>query len=346
MRVRRTLTAATGLLAASALALAGCASSTPEDDAAPAAEETADQFPITIEHALGTTTIEEAPTRVATWGWGSTEAAIASGVFPVAVAEQVWTVGEDALLPWVENAYEEAGEELPVILDDSAAGEEVPYEQFAEVAPDLIVATYSGLTEEQYALLEEIAPVVAYPDAPWTTPWDDNITLTAEALGRSEAGAQVLTEFEDYTAGIAAEHPEFEGKTIAAIVDDPQNGQIFVYNSADPRAGFLEKLGFTTAPAVDELDPTGGEDFFYTLSYEELDKLESDVVVAYTYTEEQAEALPDSKELSALPALEDGMVAQVVGTVNVSSVSPPTALSYDWPEGVPALAEDLGELLG
>ncbi|MBE1877815.1 iron-siderophore ABC transporter substrate-binding protein [Myceligenerans pegani] len=346
MRVRRTLTAAAGLLAASALALAGCASPAPEDDAAPAAEETADQFPITIEHALGTTTIEEAPTRVATWGWGSTEAAIASGVFPVAVAEQVWTVGEDALLPWVETAYEEAGEELPVILDDSAAGEEVPYEQFAEVDPDLIIATYSGLTEEQYELLEEIAPVVAYPEAPWTTPWDDNITLTAQALGRSEAGEEVLTAFEDYAAGIAAEHPEFEGKTIAAIVDDPQNGQIFVYNSSDPRAGFLEKLGFTTAPAVDELDPTGGEDFFYTLSYEELDKLESDVVVAYTYTEEQAEALPDSKELGALPALQNGMVAQVVGTVNVSSVSPPTALSYDWPEGVPALAEDLGELLG
>ncbi|RPF20642.1 iron-siderophore ABC transporter substrate-binding protein [Myceligenerans xiligouense] len=346
MRVRRTLTAATGLLAASALALAGCASSSPEDDAAPAAEETADQFPITIEHALGTTTIEEEPTRVATWGWGSTEAAIASGVYPVAVAEQIWTVGEDALLPWVETAYEEAGEELPVLLDDSAGGEEVPYEQFAETAPDLIIATYSGLTEEQYALLEEIAPVVAYPEAPWTTPWDENITLTAEALGRSEAGADVLAEFEDYAAGIAADHPEFEGKTIAAIVDDPQNGQIFVYNSSDPRAGFLEKLGFTTAPAVDELDPTGGEDFFYTLSYEELDKLESDVVVAYTYTEEQAEALPDSKELSALPALRDGMVAQVVGTVNVSSVSPPTALSYDWPEGVPALAENLGELLG
>ncbi|MBL0888389.1 iron-siderophore ABC transporter substrate-binding protein [Myceligenerans indicum] len=345
MRVRRTLIAATGLLAASALALAGCSSSAAGDDTSAAGDGT-DEFPITIEHALGTTTIEEEPTRVATWGWGSTEAAIAVGVYPVAVAEQVWTVGEDALLPWVEDAYEEAGEDLPVILDDATQGEEVPYEQFAEADPDLIVATYSGLTEEQYELLEEIAPVVAYPDAPWTTSWDDTITLTAEALGRGTEGEQVLAGFEDYAAGIAAEHPEFEGKTIAAVVDDPQNGQIYVYNSSDPRAGFLEKLGFELAPAVDELDPSGGEDFYYTLSYEELDKLESDVVVAYSYTEEQAEALPDSKELSALPALADGMVAQVVGTVNVSSVSPPTALSYDWPEGVPALADELGDLLG
>lgn len=354
MRLRRTLTTATGLLAASALALAGCSSAAQSsDDESPEAASTGaagssatDEFPITIEHALGTTTIEQEPVRVATWGWGSTEAAIAAGVFPVAVAEQVWTVGEDNLLPWVEDAYEEAGEELPIVLDDANSGEDVPYEQFVEAEPDLIVATYSGITEEQYELLSEIAPVVGYPTAPWTTPWDETVTLTAEALGRSAAGEDVLSAFEDYAADIAAEHPEFEGKTIAAVVDDPQNGQIYVYNSSDPRAGFLEKLGFTTAPAVDELDPSGGEEFFYTLSYEELDKLKSDTIVFYTYTEDEAKALPDRKELQALPAVKDGMVAQVVGQVNVSSVSPPTALSYDWPDGVPALADELGKLLG
>lgn len=352
MRLRRTLTTATGLLAASALALAGCSTAADSSDADSSTDESSagsgatDEFPITIEHALGTTTIEEEPVRVATWGWGSTEAAIAAGVYPVAVAEQIWTVGEDNLLPWVENAYDEAGQEPPIVLDDANNGEEIPYEQFVQAEPDLIVATYSGITEEQYELLSEIAPVVGYPDAPWTTPWDETITLTAEALGRSDAGAQVLDTFEDYVGEIAADHPEFEGKTIAAVVDDPQNGQIYVYNSSDPRAGFLEKLGFTTAPAVDELDPSGGEEFFYTLSYEKLDELESDVVVFYSYTEQDAQALPDRKQLQALPALGDGMVAQVVGQVNVSSVSPPTALSYDWPDGVPALADELGDLLG
>lgn len=351
MRVRRNLTVATGLLAASALALAGCApAAEPTGDSGSASAEAGtgatDEFPLTIEHAFGETVIEEEPTRVATWGWGSTEAAIASGVYPVAVAEQVWTVGEDALLPWVENAYEEAGAELPVILDDANGGETVPYEQFAEAEPDVIVATYSGLTEEQYDLLSEIAPVVAYPETPWSTPWDQIITATAEGLGRSAAGEQVLADFEEYVAGIAAEHPEFEGKTVAAVVDDEQNNLVYVYNSSDPRAGFLEKLGFTIAPAVDELDPSGGKEFFYTLSYEELDKLESDVVVAYTYTEEAAEALPTKKGFTSLPAVKDGKLAQVVGQVNVSSVSPPTALSYDWPEGVPALAEELAEILG
>ncbi|GAA1867650.1 iron-siderophore ABC transporter substrate-binding protein [Myceligenerans crystallogenes] len=340
-------TSVAAVVAAAALSLSACAAG----EAAPAADETASaaaagQFPVTIEHAFGETTIDRAPERVATWGWGSTEAAISVGVFPVAVAEQVWTVGEDNLLPWVEQAYEEAGEELPVVLDDASGGEEVPYEQFAEAAPDLILAPYSGVTQEQYDLLSEIAPVVAYTGDPWTTEWDETIEITSEALGLADQGDQVLADVDEYLAGIKAEHPEFEGKTVAAIVDAPSEGLVYVYNSSDARAGFLEKLGFTTAPAVDELDPTQGKDFFYTLSYEELDKLESDVVVAYTYTEEEAEKLPDSKQLRALPAVKAGMVAQVVGQVPVSSVSPPTALSYDWPEGVPALAEELGKILG
>ncbi|WP_285107345.1 iron-siderophore ABC transporter substrate-binding protein [Promicromonospora sp. MEB111] len=349
MRPRRSLAAAVGLVAASALALAGCASEEPagSDAATPSAGASGvtDEFPLTIEHALGETTIEEAPERVATWGWGSTEAAIAAGVFPVAVAEQTWTVGEGNLLPWVEEAYDEAGVEHPTVLTDAEAGATVPYEEFAAAEPDVIIATYSGLTQEQYDLLSEIAPTVAYPETAWQTPWDEIITATDAALGRSAAGEAKVQEINDYLAEQAEAHPEFAGKTVAAIVDSPDEGLIYVYRAGDPRAGFLEGLGFETAPAVEELAPDDGS-FFYTLSYEELDKLESDLVVAYTYTEEEAAALPDKKELQALPAVKNGMVAQQVGTVAVSAVSPPTALSVEYPEGMPLLIDSLAETLG
>jgi iron complex transport system substrate-binding protein len=346
VRLRRSL-AAVGLVAASALALSGCASEAPAADGATpssSASGATDEFPLTIEHALGETTIEEAPERVATWGWGSTEAAIAAGVYPVAVAEQTWTVGEGNLLPWVEEAYDEAGIDHPTVLTDAEAGASVPYEEFVAAEPDLIVAPYSGLTQEQYDLLSEIAPTVAYPETAWQTPWDEIITATADALGRSAAGEAKVEEINQYLADEAAAHPEFEGKTFAAIVDSPDEGLVYVYKSADPRAGFLEGLGMKTAPAVDELAPEDGE-FFYTLSYEELDKLESDVVVAYTYTEEEAEALPTKRELQALPAVKDGMVVQQVGTIAVSAVSPPTALSVTYPEGMPKLIDSLAETL-
>ncbi|WP_275002827.1 iron-siderophore ABC transporter substrate-binding protein [Promicromonospora iranensis] len=349
MRPRRSLAAAVGLVAASALALSGCASETPAaDGATPSANGSGatDEFPLTIEHALGETTIEEAPERVATWGWGSTEAAIAAGVHPVAIAEQTWTVGAGNLLPWVEEAYDEAGVDHPTVLTDAEAGASVPYEEFAAAEPDVIVATYSGITQEQYDLLSEIAPVVAYPDGPWQTSWEDTITLTAEALGRSAAGEQVLADIDGYLAGLAEEHPEFEGQTIAAIWDSPDLDAVYVYNSSDARAGFLERLGFTTAPAVDELDTSNGKEFTYTLSYEELDKLESDVVVNYSQTEELAAEVPDKPELQAIPAVKAGKLAQLAGTIPVSSVGPPTALSYDYPDGVPALVDALADVLG
>jgi iron complex transport system substrate-binding protein len=347
VRPRRSLATAVGLVAASALALSGCASEAPTADGATPSGNAAgatDEFPLTIEHALGETTIEEAPERVATWGWGSTEAAIAAGVYPVAVAEQTWTVGEGNLLPWVEDAYDEAGVEQPTVLTDAEAGASVPYEEFAAAEPDVIVAPYSGLTQEQYKLLNEIAPTVAYPETPWQTPWDEIITATADALGRSAAGEAKVDEINQYLADEAGAHPEFAGTTFAAIVDSPEQGLVYVYKSADPRAGFLEGLGLKTAPAVDELAPDDGE-FFYTLSYEELDKLDSDIVVAYTYTDEEAKALPTKKELQALPAVKDGMVVQQVGTVAVSAVSPPTALSVQYPEGMPTLVKSLEDVL-
>ncbi|WP_277211501.1 ABC transporter substrate-binding protein [Isoptericola croceus] len=352
MRLRRSLTTAVGLAAVGMLALTACAAeSAPQagtGEQATATDEAAgatDEFPITITHALGETVIESAPQRVATWGWGTTEAALAVGVVPVGVAEQTWTVGEQALLPWVEQEYEALGAELPVILTDAEGGASVPYEEFVEADPDLILAPYSGITEEQYDVLSDIAPVVAYPESPWTTPWDDIVTLTAEALGRSAAGEQVLADIDTSVGDLAAEHPEMEGKTFAAIVDSPSEGLVYVYTPADPRVGILEGLGVVSAPSVDELDTSDGG-FFYTLSYEELDKLESDFLIAYTYTEEEAETFGEGEELQAIPAVAAGNVVKVVGNVAVSSVSPPTALSYDWPDGVPAIVDQLAEIYG
>ncbi|WP_430646060.1 iron-siderophore ABC transporter substrate-binding protein [Agromyces sp. GXS1127] len=334
MRLRRSLIAAAGA-AVTALALSAC-SGTPaestEEGSAPAAEG----FPIALEHAFGETVVEEAPERVATWGWGSTEAAISVGVYPVAIAEQAWTVGEGNYLPWVEAAYEEAGEELPALIPDPEGGATIPYEEFIEAEPDLILAPYSGITQEQYDTLSEIAPVVAYPEAPWTTPWDQTIEITAEALGRADQGDAVLADIADGLAEQAAEHPDFAGTTFAGVWDG--DGFVYVYTAADSRIEVLTELGLEVAPSVSELDTSDGG-FFYELSYEQLDQLEADVIVSYHNTKEEADAFLVKPELQAIPAVAAGQVAQVYDPVTVSSVSPPTALSFDWEAGLPALVE-------
>ncbi|PZR53891.1 iron-siderophore ABC transporter substrate-binding protein [Xylanimonas oleitrophica] len=345
MRLRRSLTVAAGLVATAALALAGCSSSTSTADGAPSAAATStsgatDSFPVTVESALGDVTIESEPQRVATWGWGSTEAAIAVGVYPVAVAEQRYTVGEGALLPWVEEAYDEAGVEHPTLLTDDGSGSQVPYEEFVAARPDLILAPYSGLSQEQYDLLSDIAPVVAYPEAPWATEWDQEIEIVAQALGRTQAGDEVLDGIRTFLSEQADAHPEFEGKTFAGIWDG--DGSVSVYTPADPRVNILEELGLRIAPAVSDLDTSDGG-FYYDLPDEQLDKLQTDFVVSYSSTKEDADAVLTAPELQMIPAVKEGKVVQVYDPVTVSSVSPPTALTFTWEGGLPTLIERISE---
>lgn len=279
--------------------------------------------PVTLEHAFGETTIEEQPERVAAWGWGSADASIALGVVPVAVPAQTYGGDENGMLPWNKAAIEEAGAEMPTVLTES---EEPPYEEIIAADPDVILATYSGITQEQYDKLSKIAPTVAYPDEAWSTPWREVITTAGEALGRSAEADTVLHDIDEQVAAAAAEHPEFEGKTIAAVAD---YGSFYVYRSADPRVQFLEDLGFETAPSVEELD-TEESTFFYTISYEKVDQLTSDVLLSYADSDKSQQAFMGAPSTKTLPQFDAGTIAQATGEELVASVSPPTALSLTW----------------
>jgi iron complex transport system substrate-binding protein len=329
----RTLAAAG--TAAATLVLAACGSGASDDtDRATDAGSPGGFEPLTIEHALGEAVIEERPERVATWGWGSADAAIALGVVPVAIPQTAYAGDDDGMLPWNKEAIEAAGAEAPTMLTEA---EEPPYEEFIKADPDVILATYSGLTQEQYDKLSKIAPVVAYPDQPWATPWRDVITTAGEALGRTDEAEQVLADIDESVEAAAEEHPEFQGKTIAAVAD---YGSFYVYRSADPRVQFLEDLGFETAPSVEELD-TEESSFYFTLSYEKVDQLDSDVLLSYADSPKTQQAFLDSASTRTLPQYDAGTIAEATGEELVASVSPPTALSLTW--GLDAYVDLLSE---
>ncbi len=311
--------------AAAMLALAACGSGSSDSgaDTATDAGSGGSFEPVTIEHALGTTTIEEQPERVATWGWGSADAAIALGVVPVAIQATAYAGDENGMTPWNKEAIEATGAEMPAMISEA---EEPPYEEFIKAKPDLILATYSGLTQAQYDKLSKIAPVVAYPDQPWATPWRDVITTAGEALGKTDEAEHVLDDIDQAVAEAAKAHPEFRGKTIAAVADF---GSFYVYRSADPRVQFLEDLGFEVAPSVEKLD-TEEASFYYTLSYENVDKLDSDVLLSYADSPKTQKAFMSSASTRTMPQYDAGTIAQATGEELVASVSPPTALSLTW----------------
>ncbi|WP_136708664.1 iron-siderophore ABC transporter substrate-binding protein [Agromyces sp. H66] len=322
MHARRT-PAVIAAAAASVLALAGCSAPASGDGGAAAASDGA--FPVTIAHAFGETEISAEPERVATWGWGSTEAALALGVVPVAMAQQTYGANDEGVLPWVADELEELGAETPAILTDD--GEAPPYEELVEAAPDVILAPYSGITEEQYDLLSEIAPTVAYPGEAWTTPWRETVTIVGTALGLEREARGVLDDLDAELAAQAEAHPELDGLTVAAVWDVA--GTFYVYTPEDSRVEFLSALGLEDAPAVAEL-ANGDSPYFFTLSYEQLDRLDSDLVISYHDTPAEADAFLASAPIRAIPAVTRGQVAQVVGTELIAAVSPPTALSLTY----------------
>lgn len=319
---------------ATTISLTACSAPTAQNSI-----DSASSFPVTIAHAFGETTIESSPKRVVAWGWGAADAAIALGVIPVGIPAQLYGGDENGLLPWIGEAIEAAGAEVPTLL--SEVDGIPPYEAIVALEPDLILSPYSGMTQEQYQILAKIAPVVAYPEEAWSTPWQEVITISGKALGREAAANDLIASIDAKIAEKAAEHPEFAGKSIAQIWD--VSGTVYVYRAADARVQFVEDLGFKTAPSVEKL-ASDESPFYFTLSTERLDELESDVVLVYATTDDELKTFLGSSYSKLMPQIANGNYATLTGATIIASVSPPTALSLTWglDQFVDALAKAIG----
>ncbi len=117
----------------------GCATQRPPPP--PAREADSAAFPITIEHKFGSTEITEIPKRIVTVGLTDQDALLALGVVPVGTTE--W-FGEhpSAVWPWAQDLL---GGAKPEVVGDATA---VNYEKIVALKPDVILALYSGVTED------------------------------------------------------------------------------------------------------------------------------------------------------------------------------------------------------
>ncbi|MPQ98293.1 ABC transporter substrate-binding protein [Modestobacter sp. I12A-02628] len=311
-------------LAVAALLVTGCGSSESDTDSSAAGGSSSGAFPVTIEHTFGETVIDEQPVDVVTWGFGSTDAALALGVVPVAIPTQTYGGDAEGVLPWIGEKLDEMGAERPTMLPD---GDEVPFEAIAAAQPDVILANYSGITEEEYRTLSEIAPTVAYPGEAWATPWRDVVTTVGQALGKAEEAEQLVADTDKVISDAAAEHPELQGKTVAAVWDTA--GTFYVYKPADARVEFLTDLGLTVAPSVTALD-SGESTFYTTISYEQVPELTSDILLSYASTPEEAATFDAQPYTQLMPQVQSGHHATMIGTEAIAAVSPPTVLSLTY----------------
>ncbi|MBX9246858.1 iron-siderophore ABC transporter substrate-binding protein [Actinotalea ferrariae] len=324
---------ATGLVVAAvtAFALAACGGATtddePEESESPAAEGDDSAFPVTIEHALGTTTIEAAPERVVTIGWGSQDTALALGTVPVGVPADTWAGDEETgLLPWTAEAVEELGGELPTTFVDLP---EVDVEAVAELQPDLILATYSGISPEVYAQLEQLAPTIAYPEQPWLVSWQDQTIINGTALGQAEEAERLVADMEELLARTGSENPSLAGRTFAFVYTDA-DGTLSAYVEGDPRVDLLTGLGMELAPGVAGLEAPEGT-FFVDLGTESMDLLDdADVLITWFNDEEEQATVEALGTFAAIPAVQRGSYLPLLDRQLSMAMSTTTALSLPW----------------
>ncbi|GLJ89184.1 ABC transporter substrate-binding protein [Streptomyces poonensis] len=301
------------------------------DKGAKASGSSAGAFPMTVKHALGTTTIDSKPKRVATVNWANDEVPLALGVVPVGMAKANFGDDDgDGVLPWTEERLKELKADTPVLFDETDG---IDFEAVADTKPDVILAAYSGLTQQDYDTLSEIAPVVAYPDAAWATPWREIIRMNSKAIGLADEGEKLISDLEGDIEQTVAKYPQLKGKSAMFMthVDPGDVSKIGYYSAHDTRTLFFEDLGLKIPDSIAKLSE-GTEKFSGTQSAEQIDVFD-DVDIITGYGDEKGELLKTLEEdplLSKLPAIERGSTAFLAGSGPEATAANPTPLSISW----------------
>ncbi|WP_425483156.1 ABC transporter substrate-binding protein [Glutamicibacter mishrai] len=143
----------------------------------------AGQFPRTITHANGTTTLESKPQRVVVLDTGELDAVISLGITPVGI-------------PSTEGSSPIPGYLADKVKDAKTIGtiQELNLESIAALKPDLIIGSQLR-ADKLYSQLNNIAPTV-FSIRPGF-PWKENFLLAGEALGEETKAVETLNAYQD-----------------------------------------------------------------------------------------------------------------------------------------------------
>lgn len=286
------------------------------------------EFPITIKHAFGETTIESKPERIVNLGWANQDTTLALGVVPVGVsAANYGMMTDNKLHLWTDEAFADLGVENPNVFNDETGWD---YEAIAACEPDIIIASYSGFTEEEYNLLSEIAPVVPFLETAWKTNWREQTITNATAMGMKSEGEKLVDETDALIAEKLVDYPELNGKTAGYFwISQDDMSTFYAYLPNDPRASYLNDLGLKTPESILSL-ASSTEDFSVTISRENTETL-NDVDIMVVYGDEGLlEAMQADPLMSQIPAVKNGAVVLIDSTTALAAATTPSILSIPY----------------
>jgi len=326
--MKRTLASPLVLATLLVAALTGCSTGSTSADTAAEPKATteveSDAFPVTIEHALGTTTIEEEPTRVVAVGYAEADYPLSLGVVPVGADKIEYAGNENDSSDWFDDALAEIdGAEQPTRFSTTDG---VPVDEIVKLQPDLVTATQSGMTQEEYDKLTDAGiPVIAYPNAPYNTTWQESLEMVGEALGRSDVADELEAQTEQVIADTAAKFPQLAGKTFTFAGPNADPSSFYVYTSMDNRPRLLAELGMVNSPLVEERSEPG--QFLFNVSAERTAQLDADVFLTYATSEANVKELAEDPLFQQIPAVADNRWYASVDLTEAIGLSAPSPLS-------------------
>jgi iron complex transport system substrate-binding protein len=260
----------------------------------------------------------------------------------VGVPKNEWGGNDQGSTPWKDAALEDLGagfgsDKAPVQYSEADG---INFTEIAKLTPDVILAAYSGLTEEDYKKLNEIAPVVAHPELAYGTSWQDSTSIIGKALGKDAEATKLISDTEATIKEKVAEYPQVEGKSFIYGNLEPAKGDgVNVYTANDNRPRFLSEIGMKLAPVVDG-NSKGSKEFFIPWSAEKANELQSDVFVTWVPDSSTADAIKADPLLSQIPAIKNGaLVADSDNTLTLSiSAASPLSLPWSLDKFLPQLA--------
>ncbi|MFJ6013981.1 iron-siderophore ABC transporter substrate-binding protein [Streptomyces sp. NPDC092952] len=290
--------------------LTGCGSDTAESKGEDAPAASTGAFPVTVEHAFGSTEITKAPKRVVSVGYTDDQAILALGVKPVGMVDQYPNpAGKSPDIntqwPWVKDKWGDTRPE--VVMSNGDAGPN--YEKIASLRPDLIIAVYSEIDRAAYDKLSKIAPTVGRTKGekePFSAPWQDNAVHIAKALGKEAEGEKLVEGIQGKLDAAKKAHPEFAKQT--AVVLSWYKDSVAPFTSTDVRGRLVTGTGFAYQTKIDEV--AGGK-FYTTLSPERVDLVDVDRIFVVN-DKADTEALKKFELFANLSAVKKGKVSYLL----------------------------------
>lgn len=255
------------LLAALVLLLAACGNAEPEAKTE-GTEGTAGAESYTVEHAMGTATIEGEPERIVVLTNHGTEALLSMGIKP-AGAVQSWT-GD----PWYEHIADDM-EGVEVVGTES----EINLEAIAALQPDLIIGNKMR-QEEHFQALNAIAPTVF--EETLRGDWKVNFELIAKAVNKEEKGQEVLDAYNERVAALTEKLGDKIDTKVSMVRFMPDD--VRVYHKDSFSGIILEEIGLAR-PESQDVDDFAAQG----VTKERIEEMDGDVIFYFTYQNESDE---------------------------------------------------------